>query len=145
MIIGSVPDGVQNCTGENSERMVKNKRQRMHRSAGRITPYCYDLFMANEKFAVKSGNACPDYQQALTDRDIDADVFRIAAFGDFSDAAQDYFEEVIVREFYRLRGKALAKKLLENAILSDSLLQERRGLRSKLQRIETDRVDGHRK
>lgn len=104
-----------------------------------INDYCYQVFMSVEKFARECTDGCPDYESALLDRDIDANVIRLASVGDISDSAQDMFKYQVVREFLMLRGKASAKSMLESALLNDELLQERRGLRSRLQRLETQR------
>lgn len=104
-----------------------------------ITPYCHDIFVSLEKFAVASPDRCPTLGAALADRDVDANVFRLASFGDYSDEAQDKFKKLLTKEFLQLRGKAMAKHLMENAVASDGLLQDRRGIRAKLQRLETQR------
>jgi hypothetical protein len=107
-----------------------------------ISTNCHDLFVSLERFAASSKEPCVDFHSALSDTDIDANVFRLAFLADCSDEAHDYFRNIVLQEFFGLRGKAIAKKLMENAIASDSLLQERRGIRSKLQRLETQRGEG---
>lgn len=101
-----------------------------------ISQECYDLFLSIEKCAATTGDELPNYRIALEDGDVDEDVLRLAftLSGDYTTNALNVFKEDVVKEFYGLRGKALARRLTNTAQLANDA-----ALRTKLQRQEQGR------